>query len=188
MAAQLAFCYSSNRASTRPLDILISGLSGRMKAKLESTPDKPHEAWKGVEWWEEGYEELWAEPTPSSAETVPPPTAEASTAADDTSTTSAPPATSTSIPPVSLGVFAGQPRSRVPKSSIIYLTGDSPNVLTTLEEGKTYILGGIVDRNRYKKLCFDKAEAHGIQHAQLPIGQYMPDMPTRKVLTVNQVR
>ncbi|ORY90280.1 guanine-1-methyltransferase-domain-containing protein [Leucosporidium creatinivorum] len=193
MAAQLAFCYSSNRASSRPLDLLISGLSGRMKEKFESTPNKPHEAWKGVEWWEEGYEELWAEPTPSSsAETIPPPPADASTTTDAPSTTEAPPTTtaatpSSTVPPVSLGFFAGQPRSRVPKSSIIYLTGDSPNVLTTIEEDKTYILGGIVDRNRYKKLCFDKAEAQGITHAQLPIGQFMPDMPTRKVLTVNQV-
>lgn len=191
MAAQLAFCYSSNRASTRPLDMLISGLSGRMKDKFESTPNKPHEAWKGVEWWEEGYEELWAEPSPSSAEIVLPTPATALATTDAPITTDAPSTTTPttpSIPPVSIGFHAGQPRSRVAKSSIIYLTGDSPNVLTTIEEGKTYILGGIVDRNRYKKLCFDKAEQQGIQHAQLPIGMYMPDMPTRKVLTVNQVR
>lgn len=190
MAAQLAFCYSSNRASTRPLDMLISGLSGRMKEKFESTPNKPHEAWKGVEWWEEGYEELWAEPTTSSSAEIVLPTPATALATTDAPVTTDAPSTTTptpsSIPPVSIGTHAGQPRSRVPKSSIIYLTGDSPNVLTTIEEGKSYILGGIVDRNRYKKLCFDKAEQQGIQHAQLPIGQYMPDMPTRKVLTVNQ--
>jgi tRNA (guanine9-N1)-methyltransferase len=162
-----------------------------MKDKFDSTPNKPHEAWKGVEWWEEGYEELWAEPTPSSsssgAEIVLPTPVTPLATTEAPVTTEAPSTTTPSIPPISIGSHAGQPRSRVPKSSIIYLTGDSPNVLTTIEEGKTYILGGIVDRNRYKKLCFDKAEQHGIQHAQLPIGQYMPDMPTRKVLTVNQV-
>lgn len=187
MAAQLAFCYSSNRSSHRPLDLMISGLSGRMKAKFESTPGKPHESWKGVEWWEEGYEELWAEPAPT------PSTSAAVTSVESSANGEVPPGSTpttpavTPIPPVTIGTLNGQPRSRVPKSSIIYLTGDSPNVLTTLEEGKTYILGGIVDRNRYKRLCFDKAEQHGIQHAQLPIAEFMPDMPTRKVLTVNQV-
>jgi tRNA (guanine9-N1)-methyltransferase len=39
---------------------------------------------------------------------------------------------------------------RVKAEEVIYLTADSPNVLETLDEGKTYVLGGIVDRNRYK--------------------------------------
>lgn len=33
---------------------------------------------------------------------------------------------------------------------IIYLTADSPNVLTELEENVTYVIGAIVDHNRYK--------------------------------------
>jgi tRNA (guanine9-N1)-methyltransferase len=35
----------------------------------------------------------------------------------------------------------------------VYLTADSPNVLHTLEASKVYILGGLVDRNRYKVSC-----------------------------------
>ncbi|KWU42622.1 hypothetical protein RHOSPDRAFT_4979, partial [Rhodotorula sp. JG-1b] len=73
------------------------------------------------------------------------------------------------------------------EATVVYLTGDSPNILHSLEPGHTYILGGIVDRNRYKLLCLDKADRLGIRHAQLPIGEALPELKTRKVLTVNQV-
>lgn len=36
-------------------------------------------------------------------------------------------------------------------------------------------------------LCQNKADRMGIRTARLPIGTYLADLPTRKVLTVNQV-
>ena len=36
-------------------------------------------------------------------------------------------------------------------------------------------------------MCQDKAEKLGIRTARLPIGTYIANLPTRKVLTVNQV-
>lgn len=36
-------------------------------------------------------------------------------------------------------------------------------------------------------LCQNKAEILGIHTARLPIGKYLENLPTRKVLTVNQV-
>ncbi|KAJ2117604.1 tRNA (guanine(9)-N(1))-methyltransferase [Coemansia sp. RSA 922] len=73
-----------------------------------------------------------------------------------------------------------------PLESLVYLTADSPNVIETLDESKVYIIGGLVDKNRYPRLTLDKAEKQGIQHAQLPIGRYV-QMSSRKIMTVNQI-
>lgn len=68
---------------------------------------------------------------------------------------------------------------------IVYLSADSPNTITQLDPGTCYIMGGIVDKNRYPFLCQNKAEALGLETAQLPIGEYI-QMSSRRVLTVNQ--
>lgn len=73
------------------------------------------------------------------------------------------------------------------KSDVIYLTADSNNLLETIDPNKIYVIGSIVDRNRYKNLCLDVSNQHGFNHAQLPIDRYFSKLKTRKVLTVNQV-
>lgn len=72
------------------------------------------------------------------------------------------------------------------KSKLVYLTSDSENTLTELEDDKIYIIGGIVDRNRLKRVAIDKAEDLGIQTAKLPITDYL-NMVSTKVLTCNHV-
>ncbi|XP_045140122.1 tRNA methyltransferase 10 homolog A isoform X2 [Echinops telfairi] len=72
------------------------------------------------------------------------------------------------------------------KEDLIYLTSDSPNVLKKLDESKAYVIGGLVDHNHHKGLTYKQASDYGIEHAQLPLGNFVK-MNSRKVLAVNHV-
>ncbi|XP_041028735.1 tRNA (guanine(9)-N1)-methyltransferase [Juglans microcarpa x Juglans regia] len=72
------------------------------------------------------------------------------------------------------------------KEHLVYLTADAETVLEELDPKKIYIVGGLVDRNRWKGITMKKAKEQGIQTAKLPIGSYLK-MSSSQVLTVNQV-
>jgi len=72
------------------------------------------------------------------------------------------------------------------KSKLVYLTSDSDNTLNHLDNGKIYIIGGIVDRNRLKRAAISNAESIGLATAKLPISDYF-NLVTTKVLTCNHV-
>ncbi len=85
------------------------------------------------------------------------------------------------------------PRKKPPTSneaastpSIVYLSSESEHTLEQLSPNTSYIIGGIVDKNRHKGLCYKRACALGIPTAKLPIGEYMT-MQSRTVLAVNHV-
>lgn len=73
-----------------------------------------------------------------------------------------------------------------PKEDLVYLTADSEYELKELDPTKAYIVGGIVDRNRHKNLCKEKAEGQGIATARLPIGEYL-ELSSSKVMCTNHV-
>jgi tRNA (guanine9-N1)-methyltransferase len=66
----------------------------------------------------------------------------------------------------------------------VYLTSDSPNTITSLDRSKVYVIGGLVDHNRYKGISYERAVAAGVQTAKFPIAEYILLM-TRHVLAVN---
>ncbi|RID45261.1 hypothetical protein BRARA_I02004 [Brassica rapa] len=72
------------------------------------------------------------------------------------------------------------------KENLVYLTADSETILEDLDPKDIYIIGGLVDRNRFKGITMNKAQEQGIRTAKLPIGEYMK-MSSSQVLTVNQV-
>ncbi len=58
-------------------------------------------------------------------------------------------------------------------SDLVYLTADAEHELQTLNPNHIYIIGGLVDRNRYKSECFNRARKACVATARLPIGQYV---------------
>ncbi|XP_074445599.1 tRNA methyltransferase 10 homolog A isoform X3 [Larus michahellis] len=74
----------------------------------------------------------------------------------------------------------------IKKEDLVYLTSDSPDVLSELDEKKAYVIGGLVDHNHHKGITYKKAVEQGISHAQLPLGNFVK-MNSRKVLAVNHV-
>jgi tRNA (guanine9-N1)-methyltransferase len=81
----------------------------------------------------------------------------------------------------------GTPALTCSREKVVYLSGDAEEELTELKEDEVYIIGGLCDKNRYKNICRNKAEEQSIRTARLPIGRYIAEMTTRKILTVNQV-
>jgi tRNA (guanine9-N1)-methyltransferase len=72
------------------------------------------------------------------------------------------------------------------EGEVVYLTSDSPHTLERLQPYSTYIIGGLVDKNRHKGICYKTACDRGIKTAKLPIGEFM-EMQSRFVLATNHV-
>lgn len=85
-----------------------------------------------------------------------------------------------------VGPFAEKSDAKPEDGEVIYLSSDSENVLTELKPYCTYIIGGLVDKNRHKAVCYKAAVAKGIKTAKLPIGDYI-QMASRQILTTNHV-
>ncbi|KZT06515.1 uncharacterized protein LAESUDRAFT_653560 [Laetiporus sulphureus 93-53] len=181
LTSQLAYTYSANRKAERPFaHLLFTSLNGRTLTRLESLNNAAYKRWVDAEWWEDGYEKLWegAKEGKHEDETVPP--------MDNTDA------------PDNVGDAERQEERKgngkrrrkqpvsAPRESVVYLTADSSEELTELKEDETYIIGGICDHNRYKNLCLNKSRDTHIRSARLPIGTYLAELKTRKVLTVNQ--
>lgn len=116
----MAYTYSANRAASYPFNLLFTSLNGRALGRLESLNDAGYKRWSKTEWWTEGYERLWSSGQGTTADT-----------------------------PQIEGESSHTP-VKCAKESVVYLTADSDETLSELKPDETYIIGGIVDRNRYK--------------------------------------
>jgi len=167
--------------------------------------DAGYKRWANTEWWQEGYERLWLGQrgvTQDDRETGESKNQQESGNVDESKREDEPKESQG----MEIESGAGETENDIQKN-VVYLTADSEEELTELKEDEIYIIGGICDHNRYKvsallqtvssrpsprlmfmqSLCLNKAKDSGIRTARLPIGRYLASLPTRKVLTVNQV-
>lgn len=186
MAGQVTRCYSENRSHKYKAHLWISGWGGRMRERFETAMESQHTRWKGV-----GFEEgdfLAAAVRARAAmrsdkggggggEMVDSLTRSAG------SETEARRRTGDKEPFPLAGPL---PELDDQYRDVVYLTSESPYTLERLEPNTSYIIGGLVDKNREKGLCYRRAVERGIRTARLPIGQYMV-MQSRQILATNHV-
>ncbi|MCJ1318534.1 tRNA (guanine(9)-N(1))-methyltransferase [Xylographa vitiligo] len=167
LASQLTRCYSDNHHAPFQFHMAVSSFSGKLKERFETVLSGHHQSWRGVRFLDEDF----VEAAEQAKEWMVAPQGGAL-----------------------VGVFAGKASSGLDTEKVVdtgemetvYLTSDSPEMLTALKPYSTYIIGGIVDRNRHKGICYKRAMDRGMKTARLPIGEYM-DMASRFVLATNHV-
>lgn len=181
LGLQITRCYSANRKAPLKAHLAISSFGDRLKERFDDTLDGQYLSWKEVKFLESDYYEVaqqakeWmkrphgglllgplahhynhSDPLPSSTE---------GRGQDQEAEAEAEAET---------------------EGEIVYLTSDSPETLTKLGPYSTYIIGGLVDRNRHKGVCYKRAMDRGVKTAKLPIGDLM-EMNSRPVLATNHV-
>ncbi|XP_077983343.1 tRNA methyltransferase 10 homolog C-like [Glandiceps talaboti] len=74
-----------------------------------------------------------------------------------------------------------------PRDKLVYLSPESPNVLTHYDPEKVYIIGGLVDLSIKKGLSFAKVKRHNLESARLPLDHFVKWGVGSKNLTLDQM-
>jgi tRNA (guanine9-N1)-methyltransferase len=174
LSSQITRSYSKTRKGKYQPHLFISSWKGKLKSRFETVLENTHHHWKGVGIVEGDFcdaaKEAKALMEGGKAGGVIDLIAQRE---DDPAMTSA-----DDLGPVSPAEDIDQ--------SVVYLSSESPYTLKRLEPNTSYVIGGLVDRNREKGLCYKRAKDYKVRTAKLPIGEYMA-MQDRYVLTTNQV-
>lgn len=168
LGSQITRCYSDNKNSMLRAHLTVCSFGGKLKERYDGLLNKHYQSWRGVRFLEDDFVEaakqakLWMvdEQGGKLAGALQP----SSTDEDD-----------------------GEAESKAKEQGeVIYLSSDSNETLTKLKPYSTYIIGGLVDKNREKGICYKRAMQKNVKTARLPIGEYV-DMTSRKVLATNHV-
>lgn len=176
LGLQITRCYSDNRKARFRTHLALSSFGGKMKERFEGILGNQHKSWKGFKFFEEDFVEV----SKKSREWMTGPrggvvAGAMKSAGVDTEEERAEGADITE-----------EDKPSDEEGEIIYLSSESDNVLTTLKPNSTYIIGGLVDKNRHKGVCYKRAVERGIKTAKLPIGEFL-EMESRQVLVTNHV-
>lgn len=163
LASQLTRCYSDNHKARFRTHMAVSSFTGKLRERFDTVLDKNYRNWKGVRFFDEDFCHV----APLATEWM---RAERGGRL--------------------VGRFAEHSEKELDAvkeaGETIYLSSDSGEVLTELRPYSTYIIGGLVDRNRHKGVCHRRAMDAGFRTAKLPIGQFL-EMNSRSVLATNHV-
>ncbi|KAL1843589.1 hypothetical protein VTJ49DRAFT_872 [Mycothermus thermophilus] len=180
LSSQLVRSYAMNRKAKYQAGLHFSSWKGKLKERFETVLRNAHKNWKNVSFHEGDFREaakLAQEQMtgPNGGELID----VIRPSEDGLKQPSGSEAASTDPMEV-------EAEGEDVDKSIVYLTSESPYTLERLEANTSYVIGGIVDKNREKGLCYKRAKDFKVRTAKLPIGEYMA-MQSRYVLTTNQV-
>jgi tRNA (guanine9-N1)-methyltransferase len=165
LASQITRCYSDNSKAKYRAHLSISSFNGRLRQRFDTVLEKQYAGWKGVKFYDEDFVDVAEKARKKMADAENGGEIEGALAASE----------------------GAGPRSRTPeKGEVIYLSSESENTIERLDPYCTYVIGGLVDRNRHKGICYRRACDRGIKTAKLPIGEFM-EMNSRYVLATNHV-
>ncbi|CAK1359003.1 tRNA (guanine(9)-N1)-methyltransferase [Cercospora beticola] len=166
LASQVTRSYSDNKNSPFRAHLTICSFGGKLRERFETVLAGQFKAWRGVRTFDENFvqtaqkaKEWMTEEQGGKLE----------------------------------GVFSKYKdldeeaqRKLKDEGEVVYLSSEGTEDLLELKPYSTYIIGGLVDKNREKGICHRRATNAGVKTARLPIGHYM-DMSSRKVLATNHV-
>lgn len=192
LAGQITRSYSMNRMGTYMAHIVVSSWGGKLKERFETVLKAHHHQWKGVSFVEgdfvEGGKVAWdIMNSPRGGKTCP--ALEGKPVEDKVEAEASSKEDTMTAEVLADESVKSTEQSEIPAfstDSVVYLSADSPHTLDKLAPNTSYVIGGLVDRNREKFLCQRRAEEKGIRTAKLPIGEYL-QMSSRKVLATNHV-
>ncbi|KAI1109370.1 tRNA-methyltransferase-domain-containing protein [Nemania sp. NC0429] len=185
LSSQITRCYSDNKAAQHPVHLYISSYGGFLKERNETVLENQHLKWKGVHLCEGDFVQVANEARgsmtgPKGGERIQ--LLQQVHSSEPLSLTS--PAGANL--PNHKSAPTPEPEADNVDKSIVYLTADSPYTLDRLEPNTSYVVGGIIDKNREKGLCYRLAREKNVRTAKLPIGEYMV-LHHRHVLATNHV-
>ncbi|KAH8643192.1 tRNA (guanine(9)-N1)-methyltransferase [Alternaria alternata] len=170
LGLQITRCYSDNRKANFRAHLALSSFGGKMKERFDGILAKQYTSWKGFQFFEEDFVKV----SEKAKEWMSGPEGGKVLGALKTSAES------------NGSSEQEQAEAAEGEGEVVYLSSESDNVLTHLKPNSTYIIGGLVDKNRHKGICHKRAVERGIKTAKLPIGEYL-EMKSRQVLVTNHV-
>ncbi|KAK0933251.1 tRNA (guanine(9)-N(1))-methyltransferase [Friedmanniomyces endolithicus] len=167
LASQITRCYSDNKNATFRTHLGVCSFGGKLRERFDKVLEH-HKGWRGVQFLDRDFVGAAEQAKEWMAD-----------AEDGGSLCGSFASLSNLDSEDALAKLKSE-------SEVVYLSSEASETLTELRPYSTYIIGGLVDKNREKGICYKRATQRGIKTAKLPIGEYL-QMTSRKVLATNHV-